>query len=297
MFRSKFVVLLLAAVCFAPGVGNAQVTIDERLAPGEPPVIIAHRALGGGAPENSLAGILHAIDRGIDMIEVDVQITRDGQYILMHDPNLTRTTNVADVFPDGTPHREPNDPMARKHMISDYTLEDMAQFRLRDEAGGDHPVPSLDAALALAEGRLLVMLDLKRWEVDSLAAVLEGYDTGNLLLFTLTDPWRLKDTADATGVGVFATLSDTYDVSAGFEKALDRFGPALEMIDFSPRKITPELRAEAGELGIAVGLDGMGFEDPRLLAGSPEPWSKLLDMGAAAYWTDHPDAVLELMGR
>ena len=47
------------------------------LQPRPTPLIIAHRANGGGFPENSLAGIQHAIETGIEMVEIDVRLTRD----------------------------------------------------------------------------------------------------------------------------------------------------------------------------------------------------------------------------
>ena len=56
MRASVFAVSTVAAALI-PAFALAQVTIDERLAPGQQPVIIAHRAIGGGAPEDSLSGV------------------------------------------------------------------------------------------------------------------------------------------------------------------------------------------------------------------------------------------------
>ena len=55
--------------------------------------IVAHRGSSGTAPENTLSSILHAIEAGALMVEVDVQITSDSKAILMHDQVLGRTTN------------------------------------------------------------------------------------------------------------------------------------------------------------------------------------------------------------
>ena len=64
---------------------------------------IAHRGASSEAPENTLAAVRRAVQLGADMVEVDVQRTRDGVLVLMHDATLTRTTDAALVFPDRAP--------------------------------------------------------------------------------------------------------------------------------------------------------------------------------------------------
>lgn len=59
------------------------------------PMIIGHRGARGERPENTLEGIRHAFSVGCDMVEIDVQLTRDGVAVVVHDatlnPDLTRT--------------------------------------------------------------------------------------------------------------------------------------------------------------------------------------------------------------
>lgn len=54
---------------------------------------IGHRGLAAFAPENTLAGIRMAAERGLRWIEIDAKLTSDGTLILMHDDRLDRTTN------------------------------------------------------------------------------------------------------------------------------------------------------------------------------------------------------------
>ncbi len=54
---------------------------------------IAHRGASGYAPENSRAAFERAITMGADMIETDVQLTTDGELVLIHDTTVTRTSN------------------------------------------------------------------------------------------------------------------------------------------------------------------------------------------------------------
>ena len=69
--------------------------------------VVAHRADWRFAPENSLAAIESSIRLGADVVELDVQKTKDGQLILMHDKTLDRTTTGKGTgfYPD-TPSEE-----------------------------------------------------------------------------------------------------------------------------------------------------------------------------------------------
>lgn len=66
---------------------------------------IAHRGASGLAPENTLAALRAAITAGADLVEVDVQRTRDGALVLMHDTTLRRTTDARRLFPRRAPWR------------------------------------------------------------------------------------------------------------------------------------------------------------------------------------------------
>ncbi len=57
------------------------------------PLVIAHRGASGTAPENTLAAFRRAVALGADMIELDVQLSRDHAVIVLHDDTLDRTTD------------------------------------------------------------------------------------------------------------------------------------------------------------------------------------------------------------
>jgi len=71
--------------------------------PAAPPphTIIAHRGLEQGAPDNTLAALRHAVERGVTIIELDLRVTKDGHIVVIHDKTVDRTTNghgrVADL--------------------------------------------------------------------------------------------------------------------------------------------------------------------------------------------------------
>lgn len=112
------------------------------------PLVIAHRTTMGHAPENTLLGIRRAIEMGCDGVEIDVRLCADGGPVLIHDDQLDRTTNATG-------------------RIADLTLDELQDI----DAGDGERVPSLSEALALVDGRLLVVVELKVTPGDDVAAL------------------------------------------------------------------------------------------------------------------------------
>lgn len=113
--------------------------------------IIAHRANSGYSPENTLVGIRQAFDEGADAVEVDVRITKDGELVLMHDEDITRTT-------DGI------------GLVSDKSL---AELKNLDAGSWFSPfyageqIPTLTEALMAAKDRGKLLLDVKSIQIGS----------------------------------------------------------------------------------------------------------------------------------
>ena len=129
------------------------------------PLVIAHRATAGEAPENTLRGLQVALDQSCDGVEIDVQLCADAVPVLLHDSHLERTTNVTGP-------------------VAAATLSELAQV----DAGQGEPVPTLRQALDLIRGQMLLMIELKvhdRDDVDALCqAVLAEVDRADALLWT-----------------------------------------------------------------------------------------------------------------
>jgi glycerophosphoryl diester phosphodiesterase len=56
--------------------------------------VVAHRAKGLGAPENSRAAVARAVQAGVPLVKIDVRASRDGDLFVLHDGKLDRTTNL-----------------------------------------------------------------------------------------------------------------------------------------------------------------------------------------------------------
>lgn len=105
-------------------------------------MVVAHRGDWRNAPENSLQAIKNCIAMGVDMVEIDIRETKDGHLVLMHDETVDRTTNGSGY-------------------VKKMTLAELKELRLVDGLGVEttHQVPTLEEALLVAKGRILVNLD------------------------------------------------------------------------------------------------------------------------------------------
>lgn len=81
------------------------------------PVVYAHRAGAAYAPENTLAAIRNSHRMGAKWVENDVQRTRDGRLVVIHDTTLDRTTDVEQLFPRRKPWR-----------VADFTLREIKRL-------------------------------------------------------------------------------------------------------------------------------------------------------------------------
>ncbi len=104
--------------------------------------VVAHRADWRNFPENSLEAIESAIQMGVDIVELDVHRTADGELVVCHDRTIDRTTNG-------------------RGKISELTLDYIRSRNLRagHKAVTRYKMPTLAEALDLCNGRVLINID------------------------------------------------------------------------------------------------------------------------------------------
>ncbi|MGJ8513842.1 glycerophosphodiester phosphodiesterase [Carnimonas bestiolae] len=116
------------------------------------PAAIAHRGDSWNAPEETRAAFILAREEGADYLEADLQRTKDGVLIALHDTNLKRTTNVAERFPDRA-----------DAPVSDFTLAELKSLDVGSWFNKAHPerarssfkglkIVTLDELISIAEG-------------------------------------------------------------------------------------------------------------------------------------------------
>ncbi len=139
----KSSVFFLALSCSVKSFAQVNKLIAQLHNPNDKQVMVtAHRGDWRNAPENSLQAYKLAIEEGVDVIEIDLNKTKDGVIVIMHDGTIDRTT-------DG------------KGKPSDYTLAELKKFHLRNGLGvvTRHTIPTLEEVMELAKGKVLVNLD------------------------------------------------------------------------------------------------------------------------------------------
>lgn len=107
--------------------------------------IVAHRAGAMFAPENTIAALHEAIDSKADYAEIDVQETKDGQLIVMHDANFERTAGVRKNVWD-----------VEFNELRQYDAGIRTAYRYKDEK-----IPTLEEMIQEAGNNIKLMIELK----------------------------------------------------------------------------------------------------------------------------------------
>ncbi|NHC42752.1 glycerophosphodiester phosphodiesterase [Bacillus sp. MM2020_1] len=110
------------------------------------PLKIGHRGAAGYCPENTFASFNKALDLGVDYLEIDVQMTKDGELVVIHDTTVNRTTNG-------------------KGKVKDYTLKDIQNLDAGswfDFKFAGEKIPSLSEFLDEFAGKVGILLELKK---------------------------------------------------------------------------------------------------------------------------------------
>lgn len=120
-------------------------------------LIVGHRGARREAPENTLAGFRHLRDLGLRAVEFDIQVSRDGELVVIHDPVLERTTNG-------------------RGQVGEHAAADLARLdacRVPFPAWPDREgVPTLDQVLTLLADFTHLELEVKaRTQADEAAVI------------------------------------------------------------------------------------------------------------------------------
>ncbi len=280
---------------------------QSALAPFNKPTLIAHRGASAYAPEHTLAAYQLAIRQGADFVEPDLQITRDGVLICLHDTTLERTTDVEEKFPDRSKELR-----GRKvWLVSDFTL---AEIRLLDAGSwkdikfAGSRVPTFQEMIDLVRGKAGIIPETKAPE--TYAAL--GFDMGKLLMDVLKkngldvpgadrdtpviiqsfSAKSLKELKNSQGcklplVFLFSQL-DAGDDIAGLKKIKEFAG------GIAPNKALvlarPGIVKQAHDFGMSVTIwtcrEGQTGKFPTVKA---EMTYLLKELGVDAIFTDNPD--------
>jgi len=105
-------------------------------------LVVAHRGDSAHEAENTIPAFESAIAAGADVVEFDVRMTADDVAVVMHDPDVARTTDGAGL-------------------VRDLHLVEIKRLRIRTADGGDTEVPTLEEALRCLSGRAAADVEIK----------------------------------------------------------------------------------------------------------------------------------------
>ena len=170
---TRNLISLIAACFFLPSLAHAQMDRADTLnailhdqGKSDYVMICAHRGDWRSEPENSIKAFQNCIDAGLDIIEVDLKMTKDSVLVIMHDDRVDRTTT-------GT------------GLVSEYTYTDIKQLYLKNpiEIVTRQRVPSFEEVLQISKGKILIQVDKWQPYLKQVLALGEKYDCLDQLIF------------------------------------------------------------------------------------------------------------------
>lgn len=296
---------LSAASCASPGIirqspnyaAQARLQFEDEVSPRV--LVVAHRACWvEGAPENSLAAISLCASLGVDMVEIDVARTRDGELVLMHDATLDRTTTGQGA-------------------VSSFTLAELKALRLRAGAGGpeaettNEPIPTLRDALLLARGRVLLNLDLKADVYKDSLSVVRALGLESQVLTKLNvmpgDP-QLAAVGNR-GKAMFMPIIRQCDEAprpcalrfSEVVQPFQRYDPvAFEVVFTDPAYLAEgvaAVRRAGGRIWVNTLTPNLAanMTDQGALSEPAANWGRAVDMGANIIQTDRPKRLISYL--
>ena len=238
-------------------------------------LIDAHR--GGvrkGLPENCIPTFEETLKRMPVIFELDPRLTKDGVVVLMHDATIDRTTNG-------------------KGNVSDYTYEDLQQFRLKDNQGNvtDVRIPTLKEVIEWAKGKTILVIDKKDVPLETTMKMIRDLQAEAWCMVIVYNYDEAKKYyANNPNIMMEAFITKVEDV-----ERFDKTGvPWDNVIPFVGNvEPDPELYRLLREKGRPAMIGGTGggarsFDNAVRTSGDNSIFKKLIERGAAIVETDLP---------
>lgn len=253
-------------------------------------IVVAHRGDWRNFPENSLEAIDNAIKMGVDIVELDVKKTKDGELILMHDRTLDRTTTG-------------------KGLVSENTLSDIRKLNLRNGCNirTIHKVPTLEEALLHAKGKIMINLDQADLYFDQIYELMKKTGTTKQIIMKGRKPVAevKKQFGDYLEDVIYMPIVDL-DAS-GAEKHIEAFIKDMSPVAFEllfvkdtnllPKKLATTLNGRS-LIWYNTLWDTMagGHDDDMSLQNPDSGYGYLIDtLGCRIIQTDRPAYLLDYL--
>ncbi len=252
--------------------------------------VIAHRGASGVAPENTLAAIGAALDMGVDMIDIDVRMTKDEHIVVIHDEEVYRTTDY-----DGP-----------KGKVVDFSLNDIKMLDAGswfDSKFTGERIPTLREVLDSINGRAVALIEIKHEEHEHYKdfaerlvkiiqdepdgyewCVLQSYESDYLDIAHEIDP-NIQTKKLLVGEDSAPLIAYYMETKVQLGRATKRENEQLEALNppyetLSTRRI--------------FRMHARGFKVYTYLVNDEDTMLKMLNAGVDGIITDYPDKLLEI---
>jgi glycerophosphoryl diester phosphodiesterase len=248
---------------------------DDCDAPLYPDVLVtAHRGATAYAPENTIPTIEKAFELGAFAVEIDVRHTSDGEYVLMHDDTVDRTTNGSGL-------------------VSEMTLEEIKALNVNalNPVYADLQVPTLAEALeAINNAGGQVDMDMKTGEPEGAIQVVVDMGLEDICFVYSSSVDKLDRVRSVSGdVRIMPVSSSAGDT----QFLLDYFDPDPEHIELSSGGLTTGNIELIKSTGAVVFMDALGVRDVMFILGLDWGWKNMMEMGVEIIQTDMPGLLAE----
>ena len=299
LFRLLFVAIgatMMFSACSDTAVDDKRAAkiVDEIRNPKSKNVlVVCHRGDWRNFPENSIPAIESVIEMGADVVELDIQLTKDSVLVLMHDGTIDRCTTG-------------------KGRVADLTYEELQKFYMKTAHGTrcslDLKVPTLREALEVCKDRIVINIDKGYNHYGLVLALAEEMGMTEQILIKGSSSLasiREKMAANEQNLLYMPIISPTNAKSmALFEEYIADDEPQLAY-EICWGEYTPEVESAMQRL-IADGsklwvnslwnsLCGGLSDDVAWVTSADEVYGKLVDMGATMIQTDRPEYLLEYL--
>ncbi|AZI25693.1 glycerophosphodiester phosphodiesterase [Pedobacter sp. G11] len=252
--------------------------------------VAAHRGDWRNAPENSLNALLNCINKGFDMMELDVKMTKDSQLVVMHDNTIDRTTNG-------------------KGKVSDFTLEEISKFKLKNGLGRVtiNPIPTFKEMMLEAKGKILINVDKGNDHLPEVFKVLRETETMQQAVVNVGDNISYQKLISAEKIPADAYImvvvnmakSDAMEIIKGYQSAAKSvIQPVFNTDTLSSLQKLPEIAKNqiVWLNSLWPSLNG-GHDDDRAVEQNQkkESWGWLTDFNPVFIQSDRPADLIQYL--
>ena len=255
-------------------------------------MVISHRGDWRNYPENSIPAIESVIAMGVDMVEIDIALTKDSVLVLSHDRTIDRCTTG-------------------RGRVDEYTYEELQKFYLKSAHGArssfDLKIPTLREALEVCKDKVMVNIDKGYDYYDMVLALTEELGVSNQVLIKGGKPLAVVKEKFAMHKNNMLYMPIVSPANSGQKAMFEEYlaGESQLAYEICWGEMSPAVESgmkrvlESGsKLWVNTlwnSLCGGLSDDVAWATSAEEVYGKVLEMGATMIQTDRPEFLLEYL--